>query len=183
MVFQEDSRYLGTLRTLQHMYTGVTSREAVFGEKDIYTGVWNGSSDGQESACSAGFDSWVGKIPWRREWQSTPVFLPREFRGQTMRSQRVGRSWVTDTHMHNQRKGKEGNLRWWRGIFGVHRLRVCGMFGRTHWPLREIHKDEDWDVSKVRLWTTHEMIQLWQVCKFILKAVENPWRLLTKVVM
>ena len=22
-----------------------------------------------------GFDPWVGKIPWRREWQSTPVFL------------------------------------------------------------------------------------------------------------
>ena len=23
-----------------------------------------------------GFDPWVGKIPWRRAWQSTPVFLP-----------------------------------------------------------------------------------------------------------
>ena len=23
----------------------------------------------------------VGKIPWRREWQSTPVFLPGEFHG------------------------------------------------------------------------------------------------------
>ena len=29
-----------------------------------------------------GFDSWVGKIPWRREWQPTPVFLPGESRGQ-----------------------------------------------------------------------------------------------------
>ena len=28
------------------------------------------------------FDSWVGKIPWRREWQPTPVFLPEEFQGQ-----------------------------------------------------------------------------------------------------
>ena len=25
-----------------------------------------------------GFDPWVGKIPWRRAWQCTPVFLPRE---------------------------------------------------------------------------------------------------------
>ena len=25
---------------------------------------------------------WVGKIPWRRERQPTPVFLPREFHGQ-----------------------------------------------------------------------------------------------------
>ena len=29
-----------------------------------------------------GFDPWVGKIPWRREWLPTPVFLPREFHGQ-----------------------------------------------------------------------------------------------------
>ena len=28
------------------------------------------------------FDPWVGKIPWRREWQPTQVFLPREFHGQ-----------------------------------------------------------------------------------------------------
>ena len=27
------------------------------------------------------FDPWVGKIPWRRKWQSSPVFLPGEFRG------------------------------------------------------------------------------------------------------
>ena len=26
--------------------------------------------------------SWVGKIPWRREWQLIPVFLPGEFHGQ-----------------------------------------------------------------------------------------------------
>ena len=24
------------------------------------------------------FDPWVGKIPWRRKWQLTPVFLPGE---------------------------------------------------------------------------------------------------------
>ena len=26
--------------------------------------------------------SWVRKIPWRRKWQPTPVFLPGEFHGQ-----------------------------------------------------------------------------------------------------
>ena len=30
----------------------------------------------------SGFDPWVGKIPWRRKWQPTPVFLPGEFHGQ-----------------------------------------------------------------------------------------------------
>ena len=27
------------------------------------------------------FDPWVGKIPWRRKWQPTPVFLPGKFHG------------------------------------------------------------------------------------------------------
>ena len=43
-----------------------------------------------------GFDPWVGKIPWRRAWQSTPAFLPGESawteepgRLQSMGSQRV----------------------------------------------------------------------------------------------
>ena len=25
-----------------------------------------------------GFDPWLGKIPWRRAWQSTPILLPGE---------------------------------------------------------------------------------------------------------
>ena len=29
-----------------------------------------------------GFDPWVGKIPWRRAWQPTPVFLPGKSHGQ-----------------------------------------------------------------------------------------------------
>ena len=29
-----------------------------------------------------GFSPWVGKIPWRRARQPTPVFLPGEFHGQ-----------------------------------------------------------------------------------------------------
>ena len=40
-------------------------------------------SVGKESACNAGD---LGKIPWRRKWQRTPVRLPGEFHGQ--------RSWV-----------------------------------------------------------------------------------------
>ena len=36
-----------------------------------------GSSDSKESTCIAGdgFDPWVGKIPWRRAWQLTPICL------------------------------------------------------------------------------------------------------------
>ena len=28
------------------------------------------------------FNSWVVKIPWKKTWQSTPVFLPGESHGQ-----------------------------------------------------------------------------------------------------
>ena len=40
---------------------------------------------GKEPACQCRrhrFDSWVWKIPWRRKWQPTPVFLPGESHGQ-----------------------------------------------------------------------------------------------------
>ena len=26
-------------------------------------------------------DSWVGKIPWKRKWKPTPIFLSGEFHG------------------------------------------------------------------------------------------------------
>ena len=41
-------------------------------------------SAGKESACSAGDPGLiiVRKIPWRREWQPSPVFLLEEFHGQ-----------------------------------------------------------------------------------------------------
>ena len=29
-----------------------------------------------------GFDPWVRKMPWRKKWQPTPVFLSGEFHGQ-----------------------------------------------------------------------------------------------------
>ena len=47
-----------------------------------------GGTSGKEPTCQCGrqkryvFDPWVGKIPWKRAWQLTPVFLPGEFHGQ-----------------------------------------------------------------------------------------------------
>ena len=35
-----------------------------------------------EDMRDAGLILWVGKIPWRRTWQPTPVFLPGESHGQ-----------------------------------------------------------------------------------------------------
>ena len=45
----------------------------------ILVSIWGfpGGSRGKNQ-----FDPWVEKIPWRRAWQPTPVFLPGEFHGQ-----------------------------------------------------------------------------------------------------
>ena len=59
----------------------------------IEGGPWNPHGvprwlSGRESACQCrrhrrpGFDPWVRKIPWRRKWWPTPVFLPGESHGQ-----------------------------------------------------------------------------------------------------
>ena len=44
-------------------------------------------ASGKEPACQfrrhkrRRFDPWVGKIPWRRKWQPTPVFMPGKSHG------------------------------------------------------------------------------------------------------
>ena len=61
---------------------------------------------GEEHTCQCrrpGFDPWVGKIPWRREQQPTPVFLPGISRRQRSLAyspwgrKRVGHNLVTKT--------------------------------------------------------------------------------------
>ena len=60
---------------------------------DTYTeksssGTVIGCASGKESACQCsrhvrcGFDPGVRKIPWRKKWQPTPVFLPEKSQGQ-----------------------------------------------------------------------------------------------------
>ena len=56
---------------------------------------------GKELACQSrrhkrcGFDPCVGKIPWRRAWQLTPVFLP----GKSPRTEEPGGLWSTESDM------------------------------------------------------------------------------------
>ena len=45
-----------------------------------------------------GFDPWVGKIPWKRKWQPTPVLLPGKSHGRRSLVQAtihgVAKSWA-----------------------------------------------------------------------------------------
>ena len=51
----------------------------------LSVGFPGGSNGNKEPVCQCGrlgFNPCVRKIPWRRKWQPTPVFLPGEFHGQ-----------------------------------------------------------------------------------------------------
>ena len=65
---------------------------------------------GKEFTCQCrrlGFNPWVGKIPWRRKWQPTPVFLPGKSHGQSrlvgsMVLQRVGHNLAIKQQQHGE---------------------------------------------------------------------------------
>ena len=71
---------------------------------------------GKEPACQCRrlrnleFDPWVGKIPWRREWQPTPIFLPGESHGRRSQTgyspwgRRVTHNWATEHACPQQSK-------------------------------------------------------------------------------
>ena len=74
-------------------------------------GNWASQVAGKEPACQLrrlkrhGFAPWVRKIPWRRAWQPTPVFLPGESPRteepgglQSIGSQRVRHNWSDLAH-------------------------------------------------------------------------------------
>ena len=67
---------------------------------------------GKESSCQCRrhkrlrFNPWVGKIPWRRVWQPTPVFLPGE--SQRQRSS-VGYSPENHTELHTTEVTQHNN--------------------------------------------------------------------------
>ena len=68
-----------------HLYHSLSSSLPL--RASLFLGFPGGAS-GKEPACQCRrckryrFDPWVGKIPWRRAWQPTPVFLPGESNGQ-----------------------------------------------------------------------------------------------------
>jgi len=57
------------------------------------------------------FNSWVRKIPWRRKWQPTPVFLPRESHGQRSLVGYSPWSW-NELGMTEQLTTMLGSARW-----------------------------------------------------------------------
>ena len=80
-----------------------------------------------------GLNPWVGKIPWRREWLSTPVFLPGKSYGQRSlagyspwcHKELDTTEWLTYITCHSSKQGCHSHQRlqpsymsWWalRGL-------------------------------------------------------------------
>ena len=105
--------------------------------------VWGfpGGTSGKEPICQCrrhkrcGSDPWVGKVPWRRVWQPTPVSLPGESHGQ--RSLAGYSPWGTkesDTTERLSTAQRAGRL-----MFSSLRLSVsrcsCVFLGAASWRL------------------------------------------------
>ena len=66
--------------------------QQIFFKKNFFLNLFDlsfpGGASGRECTCQCrrqkrhGFHLWVGKIPWRRAWQPTKVFLPGKSHGQ-----------------------------------------------------------------------------------------------------
>ena len=97
-----------------------------------------------------GFDPWVGKIPWKRKWQPTPVFLPGRSHergglqsiGSSSRTQLS--NWSNDDKVQLQENRKS------RGYFGNYvRLTKLKTWGTSSiqfvFPLKHLR---DFEVKK-----------------------------------
>ena len=127
-------------------------------------------ASGKESAYQcrkhkrSGFDPWVGKMPWRRKWQPTPVFLPGKFHGQ--RSLAGYSPWGhKESDMTKQLSTHTHIYTWWRGktkqkkrLIGcpkqIHRKNSI-LYSEDHWQLFL-----DYPVYKLPTLLTYHKLQL-----------------------
>ena len=56
------------------------------------------------------YSPWVGKIPWRREWQPSPVFLPGEAHGQRSLASPRGRTQLSISHVNGAQRVDSASL-------------------------------------------------------------------------
>ena len=101
------------------------------------------------------FYPWVGKIPWRRTWQPTPIFLPRESFGQRSR---VGYSpWGTKSWT------------WLKQLSTAHiKKNTCHLEQQMNEPGGQYvkwnnHRKTNTIWSRLRVKSKAEMIESWQV--------------------
>ena len=115
-----------------------------------------------------GFDPWVRKIPWRRKWQPTPVFLPGKcYKQGSLASQSMGVTKMLDMTQQLTTTTWLGKLFWshgppGRGIGtsrspGSHfRNRLMGLQGVGNKPIGMDNEKYNW---KLKLRLQHILFQ------------------------
>ena len=110
---------------------------------------------GKESTCQCRrgrFNPWVGKIPWRRKWKSTPVFLPGKSHEQ--------RTWQASVHGVKRRRG-------WQRIWWLDR--ITDSVDMNLGKLQEIVRDrEAWCAAVHAVTKSQTLLSNWT-------TPTNPW--------
>ena len=129
-----------------------------------------GGASGKQSTCQCrrpSFDPWVGKIPWRRKWLPTPVFLSGEFHGQ--RSLADYSPW---SH-------KEADTTEWLIFSLSHFFFIIPMTREHYWPLVWIKRGgkiiNHWQYNPVQPFNNKLSSFYWQKLSF--------WELMLTTIM
>ena len=125
-----------------------------------------GGASGKESAFQCRrhkrlrFDPWVWKIPRRRAWQPTPVFLPGESHGQrsllgckSIESHRGGDHWSDFTHNTHVIKGKRS--------IKEQRTPALRLWGAKIRVRPKTGFDSRWRATRILLFLLHK--QIWSL--------------------
>ena len=139
-------------------------------------GGFPGGSVVEESTCQCrrhgrhGFNPWIGKIPWNRKWQPTPVFLPEKSHGQRSLSGPRGHQELNMTeHTHTveiqalckraqQVTELTDQMFWERSSFYLIIIISTkhGANGGEVWQ-NVVHRRKEWQTTSVFLpWELHE---------------------------
>ena len=102
------------------------------------------------------FDPWVGKIPWRRAWQPTPVFLPGEspwieepgLENSTERGARMLAPWKKSYDQPREHLRKQRHYFANKGPYS----QSYGFFSSHVWMWELDHK-EGWTLKNWCFWT------------------------------
>ena len=123
---------------------------------------------GKESACQCRrheFDLWVRKIPWRRTWQPTPVFLPGKSHGQrSLESRslwgckRVRHGLATNNNNHDCSSGFPTKLSSFASLVAQ---RLKGLPGMWETRVRSLGREDP-----LKEMATHSSTLAWRI----------PWR-------
>ena len=135
----------GGLQSIGLQRAGHSGSDLACTQAQGHYGSFSGGSEAKNpSAMQETCVHWVRKIPQKRKWQSTPVFLPRKSHGglQSMGLQRVGPDWP-HTHTHTHTHGKTEQFE------AVYKGKFSGIYSLGWQDWRRVWNLRTWQFSQL----------------------------------